>query len=176
MIHRTDVDPHWNLTDAEAVLRALNLRGRQGLHSHECAHGSFSHNASQRAKDLVSAGHALSKRRENKGRRQGVRLWLTEFAPADAVPVQPNYGSELGGDADDTHQGRGAIPSLTGAASPRGASGPVAVDPSAEEMAVVWDYTGAEPRYSLISVSELGKPMAQAAQGQESVDPVAEAA
>jgi hypothetical protein len=63
-------------TDCQRLLIALRARGPAGLHTHEIRKLGISGNPSQRAADLEERGYELRRKREHKGRRPGVRLFL----------------------------------------------------------------------------------------------------
>lgn len=82
------------MSDTDRFVSLLAEFGRVGLHSHETRRRGISGNPSQRAKDAVSAGTPIRKRRENVGRRPGCRFWLEEFAPVESDRVVPNKSSD----------------------------------------------------------------------------------
>jgi hypothetical protein len=82
------------MSDTDRLRILLGAAGTLGVHSHEIRREGISGNPSQRAKDLVTRGIEVSKRRENVGRRQGIRYWLAEHAPPDAQDVRPNNKHE----------------------------------------------------------------------------------
>jgi hypothetical protein len=81
------------VSDTDRLIALLQDRRQIGLHTHEARKLGISGNPSQRAKDAVTAGTPLRKRRENVGRRQGMRLWLEEHAPIESDRVTPNRES-----------------------------------------------------------------------------------
>ena len=102
-----------DLTDAQRMYILLRDSGLRGVHSRDLRVGAVSGNPSQRAKDIVGNGAAVSTRREANGKRPGSRYWLAECAPPDAVPVVPDGGS----------------PATVGATQ-------------SDVVATVWDFTG----------------------------------
>lgn len=109
-----------SLTDARRMYVLLRDAGAEGVHSHDLRRQGVSGNPSQRAKDIVSKGVAVSVRRENVGRRPGARYWLAEHAPQDANAVLPNRAAAP---AEPAARGRGEAPHAPAAVSLSPAAG-----------------------------------------------------
>ena len=87
------------LTDSRRFYVLMRDAGSIGVHSHDARRLGVSGNPSQRAKDIVSKGVAISTAREARNGRPGSRFWLADHAPTFAHPVRPNGSRPAAGEA-----------------------------------------------------------------------------
>lgn len=121
-----------DLTGARTVYVMLREAGAKGVHSRQIIESKCpgATNPSERLREV--ANHIpIRKRSERYGRSPGVRAWLPEHAPADAVPVTP--ASTASSDNDSEREGKGSLPpalaseSIAAADEQRSMTGPVAI-------------------------------------------------
>ncbi len=93
------------LSAARQVWVMLKRAEHAGVHSLTIRQTGTSGNPSERLREIAAQGVDVRKRRENIGRRPGIRAWLGEYAPNDAVRIEPNGSGPAAGEATPPSSG-----------------------------------------------------------------------